>query len=133
MKDKSSNNSSYVSEDYVVDFDASRLGPEIEVACPKCEKPLGTIRRDEGGDLLCTSCAELFRARVVDNTIELHSLRKVVLTEEPRGMTPGQVLNRPDLVEGPTVRNRIFMVVWAVILTAVMMAGLWLVQQYLVN
>lgn len=124
---------SYASDDYVVDFDGTGLGPEIEVSCPECHKAIGTIRRDEGGDLLCTSCATLFRAKVVDDRIEMHRLRRVVITDDDGRMTPGQVLNRPDLVEGPTMKQRIIMVGWAALLTALMMAALWLIQFYLLN
>lgn len=124
---------SYASDDYVVDFDGTTLGPEVEVSCPECDKGIGTIRRDEGGEVLCTSCATLFRAKVADDKIEMHRLRRVVMTDDNGMVTPGQVLNRPELVEGPTMKQRMLMVGWAALLTALMMAALWLVQFYLLN
>lgn len=117
----------YFPERYQVEYDAEQLGPEIPVECPKCGKDIGPARLGERKELLCLSCGIYYRLRGTEDAVELEATRKTVLVDDAGQFSAGQAINRPELAS-PTMRERVMMVVWAFVLTGLMMAGLWLVM-----
>lgn len=111
---------------YNVEFDASQLGPEVDVACLKCGKDIGPGRLGERRELICMDCGICYRIQGTPEAVEVEETRRVVIADDAGQFSAGQAINRPELA-GPTTRERVMMVLWAFFLTAVMMAGLWLV------
>ena len=130
MADPEKNPTEYVPEKYRVEFDASQYGPEVQLACPKCDRQIGPVRLGEDTEVLCASCGILYKAELQGQSMELRVSRRVVITDDSGRYSPGQAINRPDMVQGPSARERINMLLWALAMTGLMMAGLWAVMRY---
>ena len=133
MADPEKRDQDYSTKQYLVEFDASQFGPSVQVDCPKCGRSMGPVRLGEDGELLCPSCGIIYRAQTKGQSVELKESRRVVITDDYGQITPGQAINRPDLVSGPSARQRVGMLLWALAMTGLMMAGLWAVMKYFVR
>ena len=117
-------------DDYVVVYDSAHLGPEVVILCPKCGKSIGTIRMGEKGRLLCANCSVLFSAEHDADAPVVTELRRVVMTTASGLPSVGQVLNRPDIDISPTFKDRVFMLLWSLLMAGLLMLGLWAVIRY---
>lgn len=111
-------------------YDGSGLGPDVPVCCPECQRFLGTIQKHGRGDLVCPRCGVVYRAAGSAAGVEVKALRRTIITEESGEPSLGQVLNRPDLTREPTFKERLKMLLWALLMTGVLLAGLWAAIRY---
>jgi len=115
---------------YVTEYDAGDPGPEVRVCCPGCQRFLGTIRQRERGELLCPRCGVIYEARESAGVLRVSALRKTIITEESPEASLGQVLSRPELVREPTLKDRLMMLLWSLLMTGLLLAGLWVAVRY---
>ena len=80
--------------------------------------------------MLCPRCGVIYRAAGFDEGVNVEILRKTVVTEESGEPSVGQALNRPDLTREPTLTERLKMFLWALLMTGVLLAGLWAAIRY---
>jgi len=115
---------------YVVEYEARDSGPEVPALCPKCGKPMGGVLSSVAEEIFCSRCGIVFEACVRASVVSLRELRRVPTYEESGLPSPGQVLARPEMDIDIGWRRRITMVLWALLMAALMLAGLWAVVQW---